>query len=255
MPRYFIEVSYKGSNYSGFQSQKNANTIQAEVERALSVLFHGEFLLTSSSRTDAGVHARQNYFHFDAEASIETQILYNLNAILPHDIVVKNIIPVSGDAHCRFDAIARTYQYFIYRAKDPFLADRAYYYPFALDVNKLNMLASVFLMHENFASFSKRNSQVKTFNCKIVTAEWTLKNDSIIFTTEANRYLRGMVRGMVATMLHLAKEDYNIERLHDIIIARNCINAYFSAPPWAVSSKGSLSRRIFLRPGISTPKK
>ncbi len=230
MPRYFIELSYKGSNYSGFQSQSNANTIQAEVERALNILFQKTYTLFSSSRTDAGVHALQNYFHFDAETAIDTRLLYNLNSILPHDIVIKKIIPVKDSSHCRFDASARKYQYFLYQAKNPFLADRAYFYPYTLNLTRLNELSAIFLQHENFTSFSKRNTQVKTFICKISKAEWTSSNDCLVFTTEANRFLRGMVRGMVATMLHLCKEEKPVEKLIEIIESRNCANANFSAP-------------------------
>ena len=133
MPRFFIEVFYKGTNYSGFQVQENANSIQSEVEKSLSVFFKESFSLTGSSRTDAGVHALSNYFHFDSSllSSYTPQRLnraiYNLNAILPADIVIKRIYPVKDDAHCRFDAVSREYKYFIYQQKDPFQSDRAYY--------------------------------------------------------------------------------------------------------------------------------
>src|SRR6185503_974856 len=123
--RYFLEVSYKGTNYSGFQSQINANTIQAEVEKALQTLLKKRIELTGSSRTDAGVHAFQNYFHFDIEEDVPSKLIYNLNAILPADIATKNLIKVKDDAHCRFDAVSREYRYFIYKKKDPFLTGRA----------------------------------------------------------------------------------------------------------------------------------
>src|SRR5688572_24416168 len=123
--RYFLEVSYKGTNYSGFQSQKNANTVQAEIQKALRILFKEEIELTGSSRTDAGVHAQQNYFHFDFENELSSHLLYNLNAILPNDIAVKSLIKVKDDAHCRFDAISREYKYFVYQKKNPFLTANA----------------------------------------------------------------------------------------------------------------------------------
>jgi len=126
MPRYFLEVSYRGTHYSGFQTQQNANTIQAEIEKAFSILQKGQVIMTGSSRTDTGVHARQNYFHFDYEGMIHSQFSYKINAILPADIVVKNLFRVSSDAHCRFDAINREYCYYIYRNKDAFLKDRAF---------------------------------------------------------------------------------------------------------------------------------
>jgi tRNA pseudouridine38-40 synthase len=134
MARYFIEVAYKGTAYAGFQVQQNANTIQSEVEKALAVYFRHAVSLTGSSRTDAGVHALQNYFQFDMdtlldEAACEKSV-YHLNAILPADISVKSIRSVDDTAHCRFDAVSRSYIYTIYQFKDPFLNDRGYYYPY-----------------------------------------------------------------------------------------------------------------------------
>ena len=141
--RYFLEVSYKGTNYSGFQSQLNANTIQAEIENAFRVLLKNKIELTGSSRTDAGVHALQNYFHFDVENEVSPKLLYNLNAILPADIAAKKIIKVKDDAHCRFDAISREYKYFIYKKKDPFLAGRAFYFPYTLDLDAMKKAAGI----------------------------------------------------------------------------------------------------------------
>src|SRR5678810_1156915 len=134
MSRYFLEVSYKGTNYSGFQIQQNANSIQAEMERALQILQKEKICLTGSSRTDAGVHALQNFFHFDFDGEINPHFEYKMNAILPEDIVVENVVPVKKEAHCRFDAISREYKYFIYGHKDPFLKGRAFYFPFKLNV-------------------------------------------------------------------------------------------------------------------------
>ena len=166
MPRYFIEVCYKGTNYSGFQIQKNAVTIQSEVEKALRIFFKKDFFLTGSSRTDAGVHALQNYFHFDVEKELKSfksskvscigrdleRALYNLNAILPADIVIKKIFQVKDDAHCRFDAISREYKYFIYAKKDPFLKENAYYYPYTLDLDKLNEAAALLMTYNDFTA-------------------------------------------------------------------------------------------------------
>src|SRR5580704_2826913 len=148
MPRYFLELAYKGNHYSGFQIQANANSIQQEVERALEIFFRQRISLTGSSRTDGGVHALQNYFHFDYEGVIEKRILYNLNAILPADINIKGAYPVSQDAHCRFDALTREYRYYIYRKKNPFLADRAYFFPYTLDRDMLDAAAAVLLEFE-----------------------------------------------------------------------------------------------------------
>jgi tRNA pseudouridine38-40 synthase len=136
MPRYFIEVAYRGSAYSGFQVQHNANTVQAEIEKAFQTLERRAVHLTGSSRTDAGVHAQQNFFHFDDEAGLHAQFEYKMNAILPADIVLKKLIRVREDAHSRFDAVTREYEYRIYRFKDPFLRGLASYYPMKLDEDR-----------------------------------------------------------------------------------------------------------------------
>ena len=175
MPRYFLEVAYKGTRYSGFQKQDNANSIQEEIEKAFTVYFRKQVDMTGSSRTDTGVHALQNFFHFDFDDVVPHKFLYNINAILPGDIVVKNIHPVKSDAHCRFDAVNREYKYHIYKNKNPFLQDRAYYFPYALSFENLNKAAKIILNYTDFSSFSKRNTQVKTFECSIKKSEWQIK--------------------------------------------------------------------------------
>src|SRR5215831_8561871 len=150
MQRYFLEVAYKGTAYSGFQVQQNANSIQAEVEKALSVLFRQTFVFIGSSRTDAGVHALQNFFHFDTDISLSKKNLYNLNALLPADIVAKNFYKVNSDAHCRFDAVSREYKYFLYNTKNPFLQETAYYYPYKLNFQLLEQAAQLLTMHSDF---------------------------------------------------------------------------------------------------------
>ena len=180
MSRYFIELSYKGTNYSGFQSQHNTkHTIQAELEKAFEILQKDKIVLVSSSRTDSGVHALQNYFHLDYSGEIHPQFVYKINAILPQDIVVKNIIPVTVDAHSRFDAISREYKYFIYTKKDPFLQDRAFFFPYKLDIEKLKAAADIVKNYTDFTSFAKRNTQVKTFECRIIKSEWLYENDCL----------------------------------------------------------------------------
>jgi tRNA pseudouridine38-40 synthase len=229
MPRYFLEVAYKGTNYAGFQIQQNANTIQAEVEKALQIFYKQAFQLTGSSRTDAGVHAYQNFFHFDTELSIPNN-LYHLNAILPADIVIKNISPVNDNAHCRFDAKSREYQYHISQAKNPFNDQYAYYFPYKLNVDNLNQAAQLILNNIDFSSFSKKNTQVYTHNCTIVQSHWKLNNNELIYTVKANRFLRGMVRGLVATMLQVGKGKISIQEFQQIIKSKNPTQADFSAP-------------------------
>jgi tRNA pseudouridine38-40 synthase len=229
--RYFIEVSYKGTNYSGFQIQYNANTVQAEVEKALEIFFKEKINLTGSSRTDAGVHALKNYFHFDTLKEIDPAISYNLNAILPADIVVSNIIKVTDSAHCRFDALHRFYKYYIYQEKNPFLEDRAYYYPYKLNKSKLDEAASVLKEYTDFSSFSKRNTQVKTFKCEIIESEWLVESNCLVFNIKANRFLRGMVRALTATMLNVGREKTTINEFKGIIEAKDCTMASFASPP------------------------
>src|SRR3990170_4154731 len=230
MPRYFLEVSYKGTNYSGFQSQKNANSIQEEVEKAFEILHKEKVILTGSSRTDAGVHALQNFFHFDFAGSLNPQLVYKINAILPEDIVIKSVMPVGHDAHCRFDAVSREYKYFIYRQKDPFLRDRAYYYPYKISIDKLQQAASILTQYQDFTSFSKRNTQVKTFVCQIQQSEWFYENQCLIYKVKANRFLRGMVRALVATMLKVGRGTIDLEEFKRIVELKDCTQASFAVP-------------------------
>lgn len=231
MPRYFLEVSYKGTNYSGFQLQKNTdNTIQAEVEKAFCTLQKEKVLLTGSSRTDAGVHALQNFFHFDYDNPIHPQFTYKINAILPDDIVVKTLFKVKDDAHCRFDSISREYKYFIYRQKEPFLKDRAFYFPYKLNIDQLNKASAIIKEYDDFTSFSKRNTQVKTFICDIMESEWKWEDDCLVYYVKANRFLRGMVRALTATMLKIGRGKMNLDEFHDVIKAKDCTKASFSVP-------------------------
>jgi tRNA pseudouridine38-40 synthase len=229
--RYFLEVSYRGANYSGFQLQKNANTIQAEVEKAFTILLKEEIQLTGSSRTDAGVHALQNYFHFDTKAELSSQLLYNLNAILPGDIAAKNLHNVKDEAHCRFDASTREYRYYVYQKKNPFLEGKAWYYPYTLDLELMQKAATIIKEYSDFTSFSKRNTQVKSFTCDILESYWTVEGECFVYHVKANRFLRGMVRALVATMLKVGRNKANLDNFRTIIESQDCTLADFSAPP------------------------
>jgi tRNA pseudouridine38-40 synthase len=231
MPRYFIEVSYKGTLYSGFQIQNNANTIQAEVEKALRIYYKQKIDLTGSSRTDAGVHANQNYFHFD-ENSLEFTLpaVYHLNAILPPAIVIKRIVPVKPDAHCRFDALRREYIYYIYQHKDPFLVDRAYYFPYKIDLKILQDASLQVTNYKDFTSFSKKNTQVNNFICSIYKSSWVITENLLEYHVIGNRFLRGMVRGIVSTLLKTATQKISPEEFIAIIENKDLTKADFSAP-------------------------
>lgn len=228
--RYFLEVSYKGTRFSGFQVQANALTIQGELERAISVILRHNVTLTGASRTDAGVHALQNFFHFDVDTEFKTSYIYNINALLPLDIVVKNIFRVSDDAHCRFLANSRQYRYYITTGKDPFKTETAWYYPYSVDLNLMTEAANTLFNHTDYTAFSKRNTQVFTHNCTITESSWVLDNENLTYNVSSNRFLRGMVRGLVGTMLLVGRKKISVQNFENIIRAKDCTNANFSTP-------------------------
>lgn len=230
MPRYFLELSYKGERYSGFQVQDNANTIQSEIERAFHIFYKTKVELTGSSRTDAGVHALQNFFHFDWHEEFNQKQIYNLNAIIPGDIVIKSLQKVKPEAHCRFNALSREYRYQIYFEKNPFLEDRAWFFPYKLNRNILNESAAIIKNQTNFTSFSRQNTQVKTFICGIEQSNWQEEGGMLIYNVKANRFLRGMVRALVSTMLQTARVNRSIDDLRDLFINPKQASADFSAP-------------------------
>jgi len=230
MPRYFLEVAYKGTGYSGSQVQENAVSVQEELEKAFAIYFRQKVELTGSSRTDTGVHALQNFFHADLQEDIPESVLYNLNAILPEDIVLRSVYPVEDSAHCRFDAVGREYHYHIYRKKDPFLRDRAYFFPYTLDFEKLRTAAAILQAHTDFSTFSKRNTQAKTMTCNIRRSEWIQVDNGFVYQVEANRFLRGMVRGLVGTMLQIGRGKMSLEELERVIRGRDNSLADFSVP-------------------------
>ena len=231
MLRYFIEVAYLGTRYSGFQSQHNAVSIQSTVESAMQTVFKTEFKLTCSSRTDTGVHAIQNFFHFDSEVELNLKHLYNLNAVLPRDIVVKDIVLKEAESHARFSATHREYKYYITRNRNPFLTETAWFYPYNLDIDLLQQAAGILMEYEDFTSFSKRNTQVKTFICNLIVSKWYYEKDCLVYNVKANRFLRGMVRGLVGTMLQVGKGLISLEDFRKIIEAKDCTKANFSTPP------------------------
>jgi len=245
MPRYFLELAYKGTRYSGFQVQDNAVTVQFEVERALGVFLKGRVELTGSSRTDAGVHAEQNFFHFDWEGELPQRFLYALNAILPGDIVLKSVRPVAPEAHCRFLAISREYSYLIYREKDPFLEDRAWFFPYALDLGVMRAAAGVVLGQHDFDAFSKRNTQVRTKVCTVLRSEWVERDFGLEYRVEANRFLRGMVRGLVGTMVKAGRGGMDASGFADVLAGGDQAKADFSAP-----ARGLFLKRVGYPEGV-----
>ncbi len=230
MNRYFAEVCYRGTHYAGFQIQQNAVTIQSELERAMAVVLRQELRLTGSSRTDSGVHARQNYFHFDWEGTLAEGVEYNLNAVLPADIAVRSLRKVKPGGHCRYDALARRYRYTVYNRKNPFLFDRAYYFPYRVELERMQEAAAQVVAHTDFRSFSKRRSQVKTFNCTILESHWQRADDCLVYEVKANRFLRGMVRGLVGTMLQAGRGKIDVGDFEEIIRGGDPAAVDFSVP-------------------------
>lgn len=230
MSRYFIEVCYDGADFGGFQIQSNQVSIQGAIEQAMSILYRVPIPLTGASRTDAGVHALQNFLHFDTDIEITQKHIYNLNALLPKSIVIKGIYGVPSNAHCRFDAVKRSYIYKIHSQKDPFLEGRSWFYPFPLDVLALQQAADILLTYTDFESFSKKNTTVNTFECKITKAAWVQEGNNLYFNIDANRFLRGMIRGLVGTMLHIGRGQTNLDDFKAIISSKNEQNVDFSTP-------------------------
>lgn len=230
MKRYFIEVAYHGAAFGGFQIQINQQTIQGTVEQALATLYRVPIALTGASRTDAGVHALQNFFHFDTTLEIQEKHIYNLNAILPHAIVIKAIYQVPNEAHARFDAIKRSYLYQLHTFKDPFLEGRSWFYPFPVNHLLLNEAANALLNYTNFESFSKKNTTVNTFECHITKAFWSFASNGFSFHIDSNRFLRGMIRGLVGTMLHVGRGTISMAQWHEIIASKNEQRVDFSTP-------------------------
>jgi tRNA pseudouridine38-40 synthase len=205
MQRYFIEVRYGGAGYSGFQVQENAVTVQGELERVLAIYTRKRVPLTGSSRTDGGVHARQNFFHFDWSGALGGDWVYHLNAMLPAGIAVSGIYAMPEGAHCRFDAVGREYVYTIYQRKDPFQAGWGWQYPYPLDAKRLQVAAEMVKGLHNFSAFCKRGVQVKTYQCHIEESVWEMGEESWRYRIRGNRFLRGMVRALVGGMLRVGR--------------------------------------------------
>jgi tRNA pseudouridine38-40 synthase len=229
--RYFIKFAYNGTNYHGWQSQPNAVSVQETMNNAFSVLLHKDISLMGAGRTDTGVHAREMYAHFDFEIDFEIpKLLHKLNSFLPKDIVIYDIFPVDNQAHTRFDATKRTYEYHIHTFKDAFKQDQSWYFHQKLDVALMNEAAKILLNHTDFQCFSKTNTDVNTFDCTIVEAYWKYDNNTLIFTISANRFLRNMVRSIVGTLINIGLHKINLEDLETIIKGKNREKAGFSVP-------------------------
>lgn len=231
--RYFIRLSYKGTNYHGWQIQPNANTVQEEVNKALSTVLNQPINVTGCGRTDTGVHASDFMVHFNVSETTQfdcEKLAFKLNRFLPHDIAIKEVFLVNDEAHTRFDAIARTYHYKITKNKNPFRTDSHWNMQYVLDVEKMNEAAKVLFDFIDFTSFSKLHTDVKTNNCKIYKAEWTETNDELVFTVKADRFLRNMVRAIVGTLVEVGRGKMDLDGFRKVIESKNRSNAGSSVP-------------------------
>ncbi len=232
--RYLIEISYKGTNFCGWQRQPNGLAVQECIEDGLSKILKNKIEIMGSSRTDAGVHAKQQYAHFDFvldfdELELE-KIEYKLNAILTKEIAIKRIFKVTDDFHSRFDATHRKYEYHILNKKSPFIYEFAYNYRPQLNVEMMNQAGEVLKKYTDFQCFSKVHTDVKTFNCKIELAFWESKNELLVFHIKADRFLRGMVRAIVGTMIEVGCGRLSLADFEQIILSKNRSKAGRAVP-------------------------
>ncbi|APQ18126.1 tRNA pseudouridine(38-40) synthase TruA [Maribacter hydrothermalis] len=228
---FFIQFSYFGKSYHGWQNQPNAITIQEVLENAMSTLLNNPISLMGAGRTDTGVHAKEMYAHFEIETFENIpEFVFKLNSFLPNDIAVERIFEVNVDAHARFHATARTYEYHISRKKDPFSIDNAYFVKKDLDVEQMNIAAKLLLGKRDFECFSKSNTDVFTNICDLKEAYWIEKNDMLIFTITADRFLRNMVRAIVGTLINVGLGKYSADYVNTILKSKDRTKAGVSVP-------------------------
>ena len=229
--RYFIELSYFGKNYHGWQIQPDVITVQEKINKAISTILRKEINITGAGRTDAGVHASQMFAHFDFDKELNKDFTYKLNAILPDDIVIYKTILVSKEAHTRFDAVSRSYEYKIVLGRNPFLLDVSWQLNYKnIDIDLMNKAAEILYEYEDFECFSKVKTDVNTFICKVTNAEWKLNENELTFYISADRFLRNMVRAIVGTLLNVGLGKTSLEEFRKIIESKNRSKAGVSVP-------------------------
>lgn len=230
--RYFVHLAYNGTNYCGYQTQPELPTVQLTVEQALSTLLRERIAIVGCGRTDTGVHASDYYAHFDSEGTIDTaQLAFKLNSFLPEDIAIFDIFPVRDTAHARFDATARTYQYHVSNRRLPFRQgqySRIYYVP---DIDMMNEGARILMEYEDFTSFAKLHTQVKTNICHLSEAHWDTVGEEWVFTIRSNRFLRNMVRSVTGTLLDVGRGKLTLDGLRRIVEQKDRCAAGVSMPP------------------------
>mgnify|MGYP000256469437 FL=1 len=229
--RYFIELSYNGKNYHGWQIQPDAISIQEKINNALSTVYQKDIQIVGAGRTDTGVHASQMFAHFDIDKLIDDNLVFKLNSILPNDVFIKAIFLVDDEKHARFDALSRSYEYKIWLGRNPFLLDFSWQiHSQKPNVTLMNEAAKLLLDYEDFESFSKVKTNVHTFNCNVTEAFWVQKDNQLTFHISANRFLRNMVRAIVGTLLDVGLDKISISDFKNIIESKNRSNAGLSVP-------------------------
>ena len=229
--RYFIELSYNGKAYHGWQNQPNAVSIQEVLESSLSKLLNETVAIVGAGRTDAGVHAKQMFAHFDSNVGFDKDnLVYKLNSFLPNDIAIHAIFKVKPEAHARFDALSRTYLYRVDFKKNVFTFDQSYYIKQDLNVDDMNIATKVLFEYKDFKCFSKSRTDVKTYDCNIMEAQWFFNQGELHFIIKADRFLRNMVRAIVGTMINIGLGKISIDEFHAIIQSKNRSKAGFSVP-------------------------
>lgn len=236
MQRYAFEIQYKGTAYFGWQRQPRQISVQEKIEDCLEKLYGKDISITGCGRTDTGVHAHRSFFHVDLEEKFKLEILnFKMNRMLPADISIVAIHPVAADFHARFDATSRTYRYFIHRFKDPFLEGLSLYLPQDLDVEAMNQAALYLIGKQDFTSFSKLHTDVKTNVCQVVSAEWKQQeNGDLYFEITADRFLRNMVRAIAGTLLEVGLGKIEAVEVEKIISKMNRSEAKLSVPAHAL---------------------
>lgn len=234
MNRYFVYLAYNGANYCGWQIQPNGLSVQEVIEKSLSTLLRMPITIVGAGRTDAGVHAREMAAHFEAEVQDVTLLTNKLNRILPKDIVVYKIVRVKEDAHARFDATSRLYRYYLTTQKDPFMYPYKYKVHGSIDIEMMNKCSRILFEYIDFTSFSKLHTDVKTNDCKIIHAQWEQQGEDYVFTIQANRFLRNMVRAVVGTLLEAGRGKLDEAGMRRVIEAKDRAVAGLSVPAHAL---------------------
>jgi tRNA pseudouridine38-40 synthase len=228
--RYFIELSYDGTPFVGWQRQPSGDSVQSCLEDALSILFRKPLSIVGAGRTDAGVHAHQLFAHVDLDEHVDQDLTFRLNKLLPKEIAVRNIIAVAQDAHARFEAVSRSYRYHITTQKNPFLQKRSYQFAKPLDLDLMNQAAKILIDHEDFKCFSKSKTDVKTYVCDIQQVHWQQNGSELVFFIQANRFLRNMVRSIVGTLIEVGLRKISISDFEAILASRDRSQAGYSVP-------------------------